>query len=97
MVMEQRKICAQAVNKWGYIKQLGVAIEEASELIKAISKVLRNDIDPSDTTSRELIDLAEEVADVEIMLAQIRMMIGDEIIDSQKQWKLSRLEALIKS
>jgi hypothetical protein len=35
--------------------------------------------------------LAEEIADVEIMIEQARVMIGDNLVDSHKESKLNRL------
>lgn len=71
-------------------------MEEASELIKAVSKVLRNGIDPSFSGSDEIRNLAEEAADMEIMLTQVRYMIGDKEVDKEKRRKLKRLETMVE-
>ena len=57
------------IQKYGESKQLDIAIEECSELIKAISKYKREPEDPSRIKS-----IAEEEADVRIMLEQIDIM-----------------------
>lgn len=74
-----------AIDAWGEDAQLNVAIEELSELIKEICKQKRG-IGVSD-------NLVEEVADVEIMLEQIKQIfhIADEEVDWWKSFKLSRL------
>lgn len=82
----------QAVNTWGATAQLVIAIEEAAELIKAVSKVIRYNVDVSDTENLVIQQLAEECADVEIMSEQIRYMIGNEIVDRYRNQKLDRLE-----
>lgn len=65
--------------------QLVVAIEELSELTKEITKCLR---------SKGNIDhLAEEVADVEIMVEQVKLIFNvQDKVTAARQIKLQRLE-----
>ena len=65
--------------------QLVVAIEELSELTKEITKCLRN---------KGNIDLlAEEVADVEIMVEQVKLIFNvQDKVEAARQIKLQRLE-----
>jgi hypothetical protein len=70
--MISQKLLEQMIQKYGESKQLDIAIEECSELIKAISKYKREN-------NREDIPLriraiAEEEADLRIMLEQIDIM-----------------------
>ena len=74
----------QAVDTWGADNQLDMAIEECAELITAIRHFKRGRC--------SFQKLAEEVADVEIMMDQIREIINPIIIDIQKAEKLSRLK-----
>ena len=67
--MISQKLLEQMIQKYGESKQLDIAIEECSELIKAISKYKREPEDPSRIKS-----IAEEEADVRIMLEQIDIM-----------------------
>lgn len=64
--MISQKLLEQMIQKYGESKQLDIAIEECSELIKAISKYKREPLEPSRIKS-----IAEEEADVRIMLEQI--------------------------
>ena len=57
-------ICRAAVDHFGEKSQIIVAIEEMSELTKALTKWERE----IGSTS----EIAEEIADVEIMLAQLK-------------------------
>lgn len=67
MNYEHRKaVYAAACKKWGLAAQSVVAIEELSELAKEVCKALRGQADIN--------HMAEEVADVTIMLEQLRMM-----------------------
>ncbi len=73
------------MDKWGVDAQLNVAIEELSELIKEICKDKRGFGVPK--------QIAEEVADVEIMCEQLRFIYGlDDAVDEWKDYKLKRLE-----
>lgn len=69
------------IEKNGSDAQLTVAIEELSELAKELCKYKRygNNID----------HIAEEVADVEIMLEQLKYIFG--FSDSVEQWKKGKL------
>ena len=82
--MDEKKVICDALRTFGIENQVVVAIEEMSELQKELCKMLRGraDID----------HIAEEIADVEIMLAQ--MVEAFEIrflIDAWKEYKLHRL------
>lgn len=77
------------IDKWGSKAQLTVAIEELSELIKEICKIKRG--------MGDMTNLAEEVADVEIMCEQLRYIFDiDSTVDTWKESKLTRLEARLK-
>lgn len=67
-------------------------MEEASELIKAICKLRRNGV-----TAETVNDLAEEMADVEIMLEQLKMMFYlTEGVREWKNYKIGRLSQIIE-
>jgi NTP pyrophosphatase (non-canonical NTP hydrolase) len=92
LVFEARDIaeqstCTHAITRFGAFRQLGVAQEECAELIVKISHAQRKRI--------ELEALAEEIADVEIMCRQLRVLVGDAGVDAKKRVKLARLEERI--
>ncbi len=75
-------ICRKAVEKFGIDIQQIVAMEELGELIQAISKIARWECNQSEDVEilLEYIDnLAEEIADVEIMLEQLKQCHGCHI------------------
>lgn len=88
------KICFKAIKKFGEQKQLDIAIEELSELIKAILKTRREN---SENKAKLIQDVASELADVQIVCFQVQHIFGienneiSEIINS----KIDRLEKLI--
>lgn len=64
-------ICKKAIDTWGPAMQQVVAMEECSELIEAITN----------STMREPHNVEEEVADIEIMCIQLRLMYGNEAVE----------------
>ena len=75
----------KAINHFGTIMQTDVAIEEMSELIKELIKFKRG--------KKNYDEIAEEIADVEIMLEQLKIIYGVrlDVLEFKKQ-KLLRLE-----
>ena len=88
--MHKTQIYRQLLSKYKD-KQLIVAIEELSELAKALCKYLRcNDNQPMDIDS-----IIEEIADVEIMLEQVKLYFDITNLNVRlvKEKKLERTEA----
>ena len=85
--MDKNDLYRKAWAKWGDL-QFIMIIEEPAELIKAVTKYLRN------KTHENKVRIAEEVADTEIMIEQFRVMFPEmnEIIENHKKEKLERLE-----
>lgn len=80
----EKDIITAAVRHYGLHSQVDMAIEEMSELTKALLKHRRG---PADEAARDAI--REEMADVEIMLAQMKIFFGDT--QAWKEMKLKRL------
>mgnify|MGYP006928563923 FL=1 len=84
------QIYKQVVCTFGQNVQIIVAIEELSELSKELTKTIRNKMNPE--------GLAEEMADVEIMLEQLKLMFANEQnVKNWKTFKVQRLEKLIET
>ena len=82
--LENNKTLKRAIEVWGEDLQFDMVIEECSELIASICHYKRH--------RNNKIDVASEIADVEIMCDQLRLIIGDDIIESQKKHKMERLK-----
>lgn len=80
----ERELYRECLEKYGSSGQWRQMQEECAELIAKINQVDRGRI-PIEA-------LAEEVADVEILIGQARMALGDELVDAEKARKLARLE-----
>ena len=85
-------IYKQAIDKFGVVSQMRMAQEECAELIVAISKDIRY-------ASIETANcLHGEIADVEIMLEQLKLIFDcHDIIETVKGQKLDRLKGLIEN
>lgn len=84
---QRRELLKRAVDTYGAEAQVKMAIEEMSELTKAICKLWRAKDGPETTAALEAI--REEAADVQIMLEQLRIMFGDTAAPEAE--KLDRL------
>lgn len=76
-----KEVYKSVIDKYGSDSQLTVAVEELSELTKEICKYKRygNNID----------HIAEEIADVEIMLEQLKLIFNCS--DSVEAWKTKKI------
>jgi NTP pyrophosphatase (non-canonical NTP hydrolase) len=85
----------QALSQWGLENQLLVAIEEMSEVQKAITKLVR----ASEGNHEDALNnLAEEIADATIMLEQLRYIYGiDDKVAAMMDNKIFRLEERISN
>jgi len=84
--MNQREVLNAIIAKNGFKHQMTVCIEELAELIKELTKQVRDK--GSDMR------LWEEIADVEICLAQLKLMRpGYKHIGIFKRFKIARLKA----
>ena len=90
--MNRTEILQKAIATYGEQSQVDVAIEEISELTKASLKYRRNKDMSAD---RRLNNILEEIADVQIMLEQLRMIYGST--EKQEEFKLKRLNDRLKS
>ena len=80
---QECKIYSDAIELFGKLSQKIMVIEEMSELTKELCKELRD--------RGNVEDIADELADVEITLAQIKMIYDiDKAVEAHKDFKLRR-------
>ena len=85
MIINQ-EILHATIKKWGSDAQLEMVKEECMELALAIQKYQRG-------FSQERLDnLIDEIADVNIMIAQANMLFDHEKIQERIDFKLNRLQ-----
>lgn len=82
---ERKAVYEKALHTWGSKAQTMMAIEEMSELTKALCKNFRGN--PNDE------DIADEIADVTIMLEQLRLIYGlNDLVCEHMDMKILRLQ-----
>lgn len=103
---EELKVLQEAIDHYGEESQLDMAIEEMSELTKAICKYKRavkeRERDICHSTAKDVIfakgDIVEEIADVYVMLEQMMMIFNcKERVSAIASEKIRRLKARINN
>jgi NTP pyrophosphatase (non-canonical NTP hydrolase) len=87
---EHDELFYKAYDKWGNTAQTDMAIEECSELIKAICKNRRRHSEES------LKNIQDEIADVTIMMRQMQLIFGEKEVEERIQYKIERLNERLK-
>ena len=89
MILHDNAICQAALETFGKELQVTMAIEEMSELTKELCKNSRG----QESTPH----IAEEIADVEIMLQQMVMLFDCAgQVETFRRYKLDRMAGRIK-
>ena len=85
---DEIKVMQAALDQWGLAAQVGQTVEECAELIVALQKHINRT--PSPETLENIID---EIADVEMMLAQMRLVLGinDDTFRKRIEYKFEKL------
>lgn len=84
---EELQICYEAVAMFGTTKQIDMAVEEMAELTQALSKFKRGKIH----------NVEEEIADVEIMIEQLKIIFNADKYERFKHDKLCRLKEVLEN
>ncbi len=89
--MSNLKVLEKAITRYGKEAQLDMCVEEMSELTKEICKYKRRNENQA--------EIIEEMADVYIMLEQMKMIFGisEQQINEQIDFKVARLEGRLKN
>ena len=91
-VEQENEIFEDALYYFGYNHQATKAIEEMSELTKALCKERRTQLVPGKHAEAHA-NVIEEIADVAIMLKQLLIMFDkDGEIQKEVDYKINRLE-----
>lgn len=88
--MGEDTIYEEALEKWGADAQVHMAIEEMAELIVKLAKYTRNVNGSSNA------EVAEEIADVEIMMKQLRLIFNSALVNDFIATKLKRLRGILE-
>lgn len=95
---EQREIMQRVIEVWGKGQQVTKCVEEMGELTQVLCKWLNRHVKGSGFSGGDsaLMDkIREEIADVSIMIMQMREIFGDSVFDQLVESKLKRLEGYL--
>jgi NTP pyrophosphatase (non-canonical NTP hydrolase) len=82
--IRRTQILQSAIDTYGVDPQMDMMVEECSELIQAICKYRRG---RDDATA----NICEEIADVQIVLDQLKLVFDRHAISQAEEYKLTRL------
>jgi len=88
LLPEYEEIYLATMAKWGEEAQYDQAVEECAELITALKHLKRGRI--------EVEQVADELADVALMVAQLSFMIGAEKVEAAIDQKIKKLKNLLQ-
>lgn len=86
--MDDKEVLKEAIEHWGSGMQIMMLFEEMGELQTALTHYMRNRI--------EAPSVEEEIADVQVMLNQMKIIFDEENIQLIYEEKLRRLDNMIK-
>lgn len=96
-MMERNEALKKIIDTYGDQSQIDIAIEEMSELTKALMKYRRMETAESEKMDVWADDVAEEMADVSIMLDQLKMIFDNEAdVNRFVDYKINRQIKRIK-
>lgn len=81
-------LCLEALRKYGAEAQLNQLQEECAEVIQAVNHLKRSKCDEE--------KLIEEIADVQLMIYQVKLMFGSERLDAKVAEKAQELDRKLK-
>ena len=82
-LMAYQELYEATLRKWGAEAQYDQAVEECAELIATLKHLRRGRVDED--------AVAEELADVYLMIGQLVYMIGEERVAAAVERKIARL------
>jgi NTP pyrophosphatase (non-canonical NTP hydrolase) len=88
------KTMQAALDQWGINAQVGQTVEECAELIVALQKYINRTPQPG-----MIENILDEIADVEMMLAQMRLVLGidDDALRKRIEYKFEKLNQYLSN
>jgi len=96
--MTEQQILQEAINRYGQMAQIEMLVEEASEVIQAVQKRKRAllnreaGLEYGEKLGKANSELIDELADLEIMLDQMKLIFNPEAILRRREFKINRLK-----
>lgn len=96
MNIQQIAKCKQIADHYGFDSQREMLIEECAELIKEAAKMVRVDITDAKQEYKAWQNFAGELADVTIMVEQIKYMLTPGLTQEYEQMITQKLDRQIE-
>ena len=94
--MDNRKVYQDALDTWGAEAQTKMLFEEIGELMQAICKASR--VKNWEQRIKVWSNIAEEIADVKIMLEQMELLFNvEEAVKNNMEEKINRLATRLEA
>ena len=93
MTAIQEKRCGEILQHYGVMKQRRQLVEECAELIQAVTKMHR--ATPADA-GNAFYNFLEELADVEIMIEQMKQTLTDKELDKLGQIETNKINSQLR-
>ena len=89
MMIENVEFYQRCIDVWGKDAQIKMCIEEMSELTKELCKNWRK---PNENKPEQIEHICEEIADVQNMLDQMKLIFGAEKVEKYRNEKIERTQ-----
>lgn len=90
MISERRRqLYGRAIEAWGDVAQVDIALEEIGELLIEINRHRRG--------RSETDDVVDEIADVRVMTEQLAVIFGEDDVEQRVEEKIDRLEQRLET
>jgi hypothetical protein len=87
-IIVDKNLLERILKKWGEDSQIEQAKEEAIELALALQKLKRNNL----TDEQKLFNVIDEIADVILMIEQLKIIFPIGLIKERVEFKTKRIE-----
>jgi NTP pyrophosphatase (non-canonical NTP hydrolase) len=87
--MNEEEVLRRAILHFGPKGQISKTIEEMGELLADLGRHQNN--------NSMMLNIIEEIADCFIMLKQLKLIFGEDLVETKIKEKLKRLELIISS
>jgi len=89
-----RAILKDALKFWGTDAQSMMLVEETGELLHALARSYR--CHSEEEKAQRKAELVEEVADVQVMLDQFKLVLGEDAVHDKYVMKIARLRGKLQ-
>lgn len=91
---DDRRVLKDAVAMWGKDAQAMMLVEETGEMLHALARSYR--CHSEEEAAQRKAELIEEIADVQVLLDQFKLILGESAVQEEYARKLARLRGKLQ-